>query len=85
MQRESLIKHTVLLAALVFASGVAVAQNVAVLLYPAWDVSQATVERTDAWLASADHPPALRRLVVEGKDRLVRALKARACDAAATS
>ncbi|GAA3393573.1 aminopeptidase N [Cryptosporangium minutisporangium] len=62
-----------------------VAQNVAVLLYPAWAVTQETVERTDAWLASADHPPALRRLVVEGKDRLVRALRARACDASAAS
>ncbi|EXG80339.1 aminopeptidase N [Cryptosporangium arvum] len=62
-----------------------VAQNVAVLLYPAWAVSEDTVARTDAWLAGADHPPALRRLVVEGKDRLVRALRARACDASASS
>ncbi|MFG1921495.1 aminopeptidase N [Cryptosporangium sp. NPDC048952] len=62
-----------------------VAQNVAVLLYPAWSVTQETVDRTDTWLAQADHPPALRRLVVEGKDRLVRALRARACDASASN
>jgi aminopeptidase N len=61
-----------------------VAQNVAVLLYPAWDVTDETARRTDEWLASADHPPSLRRLVVEGRDRLVRALAARAKDAAAS-
>ena len=61
-----------------------VAQNVAVLLYPSWDVTDETVRRTDEWLASADHPPSLRRLVVEGRDRLVRALAARAKDAAAS-
>ena len=37
----------------------------------------------DAWLAEEGHPAPLRRLVAEGNDGVVRALKARAKDAAA--
>ena len=37
----------------------------------------------DAFLAGADLPPALRRLVSEGRDDLLRALHARERDAAA--
>jgi hypothetical protein len=40
-------------------------------------------ERTDAYLADNDVPPALRRLLLEGRDGVVRALRARECDAAA--
>ncbi len=58
-----------------------VAQNVVVGLYPTWDVSEVTVRRTDEFLASRDDlAPALRRLVNEGRDGVVRALRARARD-----
>ena len=59
-----------------------VAQTVVIGLYPAWDVSQAALDKADAFLAG-DHPPALRRLIVEGRDSTARALRARAVDAAA--
>jgi len=57
-----------------------IAQYVAVGLYPSWAVSERTLEATDAWLAGGDHPPALRRLVQEGRDGVERALRARARD-----
>jgi aminopeptidase N len=61
-----------------------VAQNVVVGLYPSWDVSEETIRRTDEYLAGhPDLPPALRRLVNEGRDGVVRALRARTCDKAA--
>ncbi len=59
------------------------AQNVAVGLYPALLVSPDVVERTDSYLASGDVPPALARLLLEGRDGVARALRARARDAAA--
>jgi aminopeptidase N len=59
------------------------AQNVVVGLYPAVVVDQAVIDRTDAYLAAEDPPPALRRLLLEGRDGVARALRARACDAAA--
>jgi aminopeptidase N len=59
------------------------AQNVVVGLYPTLLVSPAVVERTDAYLASRDVQPALSRLLLEGRDGVVRALRARARDAAA--
>ncbi|MCP3756048.1 aminopeptidase N [Streptomyces sp. TBY4] len=53
-------------------------------LYPSLQDSQATVDATDAWLAAhADAAPALRRLVLESRDDLARALRAQACDVAA--
>ena len=36
---------------------------------------------TDAWLAGDGHPAPLRRLVAEGRDGVVRALRARERDA----
>ncbi len=39
------------------------AQQIAVGLYPAVQVSQETLDRTDAWLSSAEPNAALRRLV----------------------
>ncbi|PZF88038.1 aminopeptidase N [Micromonospora endophytica] len=57
------------------------AQEFAMLAYPAYLVEQDTVEATDAWLAQEAHPAPLRRLVAEGRDSVVRALKARARDA----
>jgi aminopeptidase N len=58
------------------------AQNVAVGLYPALLVDPSVVERTDAFLASHDVQPALARLLLEGRDGVVRALRARERDAA---
>ena len=47
------------------------------MAYPAYQVSEETVAPTDAWLADDGHPASLRRLVAEGRDGVVRALKAR--------
>jgi aminopeptidase N len=57
------------------------AQEFVLYGYPAFHVDAATVEATDAWLATEGHPAPLRRLVAEGKDGVVRALRARAKDA----
>ena len=59
------------------------AQNVVVGLYPALLVSRDVVERTDAYLAGPDVPAALARLLAEGRDGVVRSLRARERDAAA--
>ncbi|MFJ9411104.1 aminopeptidase N [Streptomyces sp. NPDC101393] len=59
------------------------AQQIAIGLYPALQVSQETLDATDAWLASAGPSAALRRLVTESRAGVERALKARAADAAA--
>ena len=59
------------------------AQEFAMLAYPAYQVSEETVALTDAWLAGSGHSPSLRRLVAEGRDGVLRALKARAKDASA--
>jgi len=67
------------------------AQSVVVGLFPSWAVDKATVDAADAWLAGRDagaghegsdksHPPALRRLVSEGRAGIVRALGAREFD-----
>nr|WP_206441470.1 aminopeptidase N [Streptomyces boncukensis] len=61
------------------------AQQVAVGLYPALQVSQDTLDATDAWLAEADPAPALRRLVTESRAGVERALRARAADEAAAA
>ncbi|MEO3780628.1 aminopeptidase N [Micromonospora sp. B11E3] len=57
------------------------AQEFVQLAYPTQQVSEETVGMTDAWLAAEGHPAPLRRLVAEGRDGVVRALKARARDA----
>ncbi len=56
-----------------------VAQTVVIGLYPSWSISEQSVAAADEFLAG-DHPPALRRLVVEGRAGVVRSLKARAFD-----
>ena len=58
------------------------ARRVVVGLYPA-PVEQSVVAATDAYLADNDVPPALRRLVLEGRADVVRALAAQATDRAA--
>jgi aminopeptidase N len=56
------------------------AQGFVQAAYPFLYVDQSTVEATDAWLAGEGHQAPLRRLVAEGRDGVVRALRARAKD-----
>jgi aminopeptidase N len=57
-----------------------VAQTVVIGLYPHWAISPEAVTAADKFLG-ADHPPALRRLVIEGKAGIERSLRARSFDA----
>ncbi|MGK2865766.1 MAG: aminopeptidase N [Mycobacterium sp.] len=57
-----------------------VAQTVVIGLYPSWDISQAGLDAADAFLAGPDVPPALHRLVLEGRAGVERSLRARAFD-----
>jgi aminopeptidase N len=60
----------------------ALAQQIVVGLYPSQLTTQATVDRTDGFLAGL--PPestALRRMMLENRDGVARALRARAVDA----
>ncbi|WP_127357885.1 aminopeptidase N [Actinacidiphila soli] len=59
------------------------AMQIVLGLYPSLQVSQDTLDATDAWLTSADPVPALRRMVTEARAGVERALKAQAVDAAA--
>ncbi|MDX2679494.1 aminopeptidase N [Streptomyces soliscabiei] len=58
-----------------------IAQQVAIGFYPTVQVSQETLDKTDAWLASAEPNAALRRLVSESRSGVERALRAQAADA----
>jgi len=57
-----------------------VAQTVVVGLYPSWAIDEQSVRAADDFL-SGDHPPALRRLITEGRAGIVRSLRAREFDA----
>ncbi|MFI8170044.1 aminopeptidase N [Streptomyces sp. NPDC086081] len=59
------------------------AQQIAIGLYPAVQVSQETLDKTDAWLSSAGPNASLRRLVSESRAGVERALRAQRADAAA--
>jgi aminopeptidase N len=59
-----------------------VAQTVVIGLYPSWDISQAGLDAADSFLSDPDVPPSLRRLVLEGRASVERALRARAFDSA---
>ena len=59
------------------------AQNIVQALYPALLAEPATLQATDDWLATTDPVPALRRLVVEGRDGVARALRNQERDRAA--
>ena len=59
-----------------------VAQTVVVGLYPTWDVSADGLEAADWFLGGLHVPPALRRLVVEGRATVERSLRARTTDSA---
>ncbi|WFB09568.1 aminopeptidase N [Streptomyces sp. LX-29] len=53
-------------------------------LFPALQDDPTTLEAADVWLAAhEDAAPALRRLVIEARDDLARALRAQECDARA--
>ncbi|MFB9734966.1 aminopeptidase N [Streptomyces thermocoprophilus] len=55
-------------------------------LFPSLQDSPETLAATDAWLAAhEDAAPALRRLVLEARDDLARALRGQACDAEAAT
>ncbi|MBB2774129.1 MULTISPECIES: aminopeptidase N [Mycolicibacterium] len=56
-----------------------VAQTVVIGLYPSWDISDEGLAAADRFL-SGDVPPALRRLVLEGRAGVERALRARKHD-----
>jgi aminopeptidase N len=59
-----------------------VAQTVVIGLYPSWDISEDAIAAADRFLAG-DLPPALRRLVIEGKAGIERSLGARKFDGSA--
>src|SRR3954453_8873377 len=59
------------------------AQDLVVGLFPSGVISESTLASADKWLRSANPDPTLRRLVIEGRDTMARALRARACDTAA--
>ncbi len=56
-----------------------VAQTVVIGLYPSWDISEDGLAAADRFLAG-ELPPSLRRLVLEGRAGVERALRARAFD-----
>ncbi len=59
----------------------ALAQQIVVGLYPAQLTTQATVDRTDEFLATLpEDSAALRRMMLENRDGVARALRARAAD-----
>ncbi|HEY2791236.1 MAG TPA: ERAP1-like C-terminal domain-containing protein, partial [Micromonosporaceae bacterium] len=49
--------------------------------YPRHLIEPATIEATDAYLAAEQPPPALRRLLLENRDEVVRAVAAQQLDA----
>lgn len=53
-------------------------------LFPTLQDSPETLAATDTWLTTHEQaPPALRRLVLESRDDLARALRGQTCDATA--
>ena len=58
-----------------------VAQTVVVGLYPSWDISDDGIAAADRFLDDQELPPALRRLVLEGRAGVERSLRARRFDA----
>jgi aminopeptidase N len=62
-----------------------VAQTVVIGLYPSWDISDDGTAAADAFLADPELPPALRRLVLEGRAGVERSLRARRLDGGGTA
>ena len=57
------------------------AQYFAVYGYPATVVNQPAIDMAADYLAATSPPSALRRLITEGRDDVIRALRCRECDA----
>ncbi|HEX8004219.1 MAG TPA: aminopeptidase N [Mycobacteriales bacterium] len=57
--------------------------NIVTTMYPSVLIDQRTVDRTNEYLRTGNPVPAIRRLLVEGRDGLERALRAQAVDVAA--
>jgi aminopeptidase N len=57
------------------------AQYFAKSAYPSWKVTPEGIAAADAYIERADPPPALRRLLAEGRDDVARALRCRHRDA----
>ncbi len=57
-------------------------RHFASLVFPRGHLSEETLAAIDAWAAAGEHPPTLTRAVSEGRDQIVRAMRARARDAA---
>jgi len=62
-----------------------VAQTVVIGLYPSWDISDDGIAAADRFLADPELPPALRRLVLEGRAGIERSLRARRFDTGGTA
>ncbi|MFF7543215.1 aminopeptidase N [Streptomyces canus] len=63
-----------------------IAMNTVSGLFPSLQDPRTTLDAADAWLAAhEDAAPALRRLVLEGRDDLARALRGQECDARAVN
>jgi len=58
----------------------AIAQDFVSGVYTSFALSAETVEATDAYLAAEDPPAPLRRLLLEGRDDVLRALRCQAKD-----
>jgi aminopeptidase N len=59
------------------------AQDIVVGMYPSLLIGQQALDQTDDYLRTANPPAALRRLLVEGRDGIARAMRARERDRAA--
>jgi aminopeptidase N len=60
-----------------------VAINIVTTMYPFVLIEQETIDETERYLRTGNAVPAIRRLLVEGRDGVERALRARAVDVAA--
>lgn len=62
--------------------GFEIAETTATLLFPSWVISDETVKKAQNWLdvTGKDASHALRRAILEGRDAMTRALKARAAE-----
>ena len=57
-----------------------IAQTITTGLFPSLQFTQETIDKANEFLATVDVPFGCKRLVGEGRDALVRALKAQAAD-----
>ena len=50
-------------------------------MYPLLTIDESVIDATDRYLAQPDVPGPVRRLMLEGKDGILRAMRAREADA----